>query len=273
MQNKQIEEFEARGVVKLDGLIPRELVDHAAQRAVDVLERAGVMRDGDWIAGRVAGWTVRNSLSKRLKPLARERFFGDLVSTDVLAAASKLAGDAALGTMIDRPQILFTPPDAETWTVPHKIWHLDYPRLGELGRPGVQMFAVLRSLRPGGGGTLVVAGSHRLLNDRGHVASKNVKKALKREPWFGALLKGDQPDRDRFLREPGRVGDVPVQVVEMHGEPGDVYMVDLRVLHTLAPNAAESPRLMLTQRFVRTSLLEELGAGADDGGGEAPAQG
>ena len=49
-------------------------------------------------------------------------------------------------------------------------------------------------------------------------------------------------------------------MVELHGEPGDVFLTDLRLLHTLAPNASRVPRLMVTQRF----LLESLsGAMAD----------
>ena len=34
----------------------------------------------------------------------------------------------------------------------------------------------------------------------------------------------------------GHVGDVELQVVEMIGEPGDAYFMDLRVLHTYAHN-------------------------------------
>ncbi len=258
MTHEQLDEFEERGVIKLPGLIARELVDRAADHATRVLERAGAMRDGAWLAERATDVSLRTRLTKRLKPLAKEPAFGDLVTRDVVAMAHSLAGGVPLTTLVGRPQILFTPPDAETWTVPHKIWHLDFPRLGSAAPPGVQMFAMLRPLPPGGGGTLVVAGSHRLVNDRGFVSSKEVKKALVREPWFAALLRGGQPDRERFVREPGLVGDVPVQVVEMHGEPGDVYMVDLRMLHTLAPNASDAPRLMITQRFVQPEVLQRI---------------
>jgi hypothetical protein len=60
-------------------------------------------------------------------------------------------------------------------------------------------------------------------------------------------------DRLRLLREIGRVGDVELQVVEMTGEAGDVYFMDLRMLHTVAPNALRIPRLMITQRFLLKS--------------------
>ena len=33
--------------------------------------------------------------------------------------------------------------------------------------------------------------------------------------------------------------------------PGDLWLMDMRALHTAAPNASEAPRLMMTWRFLR----------------------
>ena len=62
-------------------------------------------------------------------------------------------------------------------------------------------------------------------------------------------------DRERLLTESGSAqdpdeGDVSLRVVELCGRPGDVYLTDMRLLHTLAPNATAEPRVMLTHRFV-----------------------
>jgi ectoine hydroxylase-related dioxygenase (phytanoyl-CoA dioxygenase family) len=46
--------------------------------------------------------------------------------------------------------------------------------------------------------------------------------------------------------------------MELSGEPGDAYFTDLRLLHTGAPNASNRPRMMVTQRFVRADVMEEL---------------
>ena len=165
--------------------------------------------------------------------------------------------------MTDSPQLLFTLPNAESWTVPHSIWHLDLPRLPDSGLPGVQMFAFLDTVAPGGGGTLVVTGSHRLLNEGRRISSKQLKKRLKREPYFRDLMSRGFADRHRFIRERSRLGDVELQVVELHGEPGDVFLMALRILHTLAPNAARVPRIMVTQRFLLESLQGAAYAGMD----------
>ena len=153
---------------------------------------------------------------------------------------------------LSEAQLLFTLPNATQWTVPHALWHVDLPRFPESDPPGVQIFTFLDTVLPGGGGTLVVAGSHRLANEGRRIRSAEVKKILKREPYFQALFSEHETDRQRFLDEPVPVGDITLQVVELCGEPGDVFFTDLRLLHTIAPNASRAPRIMLTQRFLLT---------------------
>ncbi|MDJ0785294.1 MAG: phytanoyl-CoA dioxygenase family protein [Myxococcota bacterium] len=263
------EEFARRGVIRIEGLIPEALVSPARERAFECMDEDGVTRDGVWIDGRATGWECQNRILKKLKPWAKSDAFRRLITDEVIQAAHDLAPGHRLQPMVEHPQILFTPPNAEAWTVPHKVWHLDVPRLGPDEPPGVQMFTFLDRVEPGGGGTLVAAGSHRLLNGQGRIQSKDVKKRLQREPWFRELLRNGREDRKSFLEAPERVGDVELQVVEMHGEPGDVYLTDLRLLHTLAPNATMRPRLMVTQRFFRMDLLAQTYGGGE--GDQLPA--
>jgi len=228
--------FADRGCVHVPGLLPTDVVGPAYARVRSVLDRCKPDEPS-------------NATRKRLKPLSKLPEFSALLTHELRAHAVELAGGQELDEPLDRPQILYTPPDADQWTVPHTIWHLDVPRLGEIGLVGVQMFAFLDRVEPGGGGTVVVAGSHRLLNDQGKIRSKDVKKKLAREPYFKDLMNGALPNRDRLTQEIGRVGDVELQVFELCGEPGDVFFSDLRILHSLAPNARATPRLMVTHRF------------------------
>lgn len=255
-------EFSDRGLIRIEGLIPIRAVEEACEKALEILEREGAWRAGAWVDDAPVDWVRANHLQKKLKPLARTPAFMDLQTDAVRSVAEELAEGRALHAPVAYPQILLTPPNALAWSVPHDVWHLDSPRLGKLGRPGVQMWTFLRELPPGAGGTLLVAGSHRLLNDRGVIKSKDVKRLLRREAWFRALFQPGLSDRRRFLDEEGRVGEVDVQVVELHGEPGDVVLTDMRLLHTLAPNASRTLRLMLTQRFNR-DFGAELRAAAE----------
>jgi hypothetical protein len=56
----------------------------------------------------------------------------------------------------------------------------------------------------------------------------------------------------------GRAGEAEIEVVELTGQPGDVWLMDMRVLHTVAPNVRSTPRVMLTQRFAPRSTLGQI---------------
>ena len=110
----------------------------------------------------------------------------------------------------------------------------------------------------------LVAGSHRLLNEQGVIRSKDVKRRLEREEYFRALLRDDGSDRRRFLDEVGYVGDVELQVVELHSDPGDVFLTDLRLhVHTEASFDAKLFGVDLTiedaYRFARGEKLRSPG--------------
>jgi ectoine hydroxylase-related dioxygenase (phytanoyl-CoA dioxygenase family) len=115
----------------------------------------------------------------------------------------------------------------------------------------VQIFAILERVEAGGGGTLAVMGSHRLVHEGVRMSLADLRKKLERETYFSELMSNSTDDRMRFLNEIGHVGDVELKVAEMTGEPGDVYFMDMRVLHTISPNKLRVPRIMLTQRYRR----------------------
>lgn len=91
-----------------------------------------------------------------------------LMTPELLAVINILVDGQALDdAWLIRPSLLFTRPQVTEWTVPVNAWHLDIPRLPIAGLSGMQMFTFLDTVVPRGGGTLVVTGSHRLLNTTG----------------------------------------------------------------------------------------------------------
>jgi ectoine hydroxylase-related dioxygenase (phytanoyl-CoA dioxygenase family) len=56
----------------------------------------------------------------------------------------------------------------------------------------------------------------------------------------------------------GRVEGVPLKVMELTGQPGDAWLMDLRILHAAAPNGSDRPRLMITHRFVPNARVPEI---------------
>lgn len=252
------EHFALHGLIKRSAFLPPAQLGRVREVIFQQCEREGIWKDGQWqitrqefIPGLAAGMAL-------VKPLNRHPAIIDLAGGATLAAAGALAGARPVYPMNPHPALLCTFPNASTWWLPHQSWHLDLPRLAESGLPGVQIFAILDDVEPEGGGTLAVTGSHRLLNDEGRISSSDLRKRLKREPYFAELMSGKPSDRLRLLREPGRVGDVEVRVVEMSGAAGDVYFMDLRMLHNIAPNARSKPRLMLTQRYLLDHARHEI---------------
>jgi hypothetical protein len=121
------------------------------------------------------------------------------------------------------------------------------------------VLAFLDRVAPRGGGTLAIAGSHRLVarlvaQDRaGDGRSPAVRAALRRmDPFFDALgSREDEAERTLRLMESGATVDgVAVRVVELTGEAGDAVLMHPWQLHAPAPNAGTSPRLMLSHSVV-----------------------
>jgi ectoine hydroxylase-related dioxygenase (phytanoyl-CoA dioxygenase family) len=223
----------------------------------------GLWRDGEWRLDEHPRPQWPDSGLKASKAIGNKH-----------PAVEALLGEPALLALVDellegrafdrdtykRPQVLVSLPNADVWTVPAG-WHVDAPRLASNRRPGVQLFTFLDTVEPGGGGTLVIAGSHRLLNEGRYILARDMRRLLRREDYFRALYSeapGAAQDRARLLGQASMVGDVALKVVELTGAPGDAFLVDLRVLHTAAPNVRERPRMMATHRFLCADLMPEL---------------
>ena len=99
-----------------------------------------------------------------------------------------------------------------TRDVPTDNWHADAPYgLPVRPLPQLKLFTLLTDLESGGGGTMLVAGSH-------HVMA-------------------------RF----GDIDGVRVRVVELTGRAGDVVLVHPSVLHARPVNCHDTSRFMLVK--------------------------
>ena len=267
LSQEEKESFVKWGFVKIDALIPNEVVDPIREAVLDRLCRHGFWGEEGWKApaDAEAEMKLRNTIkeisrsSKSLRPILTER---------VLSYARNLVSGDEVEMSPPITQFLFTAPSSYVmnhdgrwngeWEVPRSIWHLDMPRSRSIGPPGPEMFTFLNKVEPKGGGTLILAGSHRLLNDVDYLSSKGVKRKLKRHAYFRELTGKGDGDRSRFLEEIGDIDNVPVKVVELTGDPGDVYFVDLRLLHSLGANTSDQPRMMIAQRMPRQEAFNAL---------------
>lgn len=253
MTPEQREEFERRGVLRLAGALGGDVVGGIRERVWEQAERGQGVRRGEPSSWR----RVRPSL---MKPLAARGLFEPLLGPVPGAALDALLGAGCWHRPASPGQLLMTPPDAREWFVPHQVWHLDLPAPGSArGVPGAQLFLLLDRVGPHDGSTLVVAGSSRLveaLPERADPAwagrSAEVRCALRRRvPWLRALwTAGPREERlARFVDAEGEHDGVPLRVVPLAGDAGDVFVTHLWTLHAPSPNAGARMRMAVTERL------------------------
>ena len=115
------------------------------------------------------------------------------------------------------------------------------------------VFACLAPVRSHGGGTVEVTGSHRLTGPGGRYAgrrSADVRVRLAEDHrWFRDLwTAGQEPDRtDRLLGSSSVLDGSELRIEELTGDPGDAFVMNPRLLHAVAPNCLDTPRMMLLQ--------------------------
>ena len=197
-----------------------------------------------------------------LQGLKKHTAFGPIGSTATLGALGDLLGDACWERPAHWGQFLVSFPTQENgeWTVPHRVWHTDFPlHMSAEPLSAALVFSFLSEVPPGHGTTMIVAGSHRVvrrfLEARPRMATVKMKVArralLQSEPW----LKGLSSDRDegdrvaRFMETESKIGDIPVRVVELTGHPGDIVVCNPAMLHAGSLNCAGRPRFMRVQRI------------------------
>jgi hypothetical protein len=262
---KEHQTYTEWGLVKIKALIPPQVVEPIRELVMERLRRREFWGSEGWIAPTDADGQKR--LNTTIKEISRNtKSLRSILTDRVLDYARELVSGDEIELSSPIAQFLFTAPrsyvmnhdgqwDGE-WEVPRSIWHLDMPRSAAMGAPGPEMFTFVNKVEPKGGGTLVLAGSHHLLNDVEYLSSKNVKRRLKRHTYFRELTGKGVDDRSRFMEEVGSIDNVPVKVVELTGDPGDVYFVDLRLLHSLGANTSDQPRMMIAQRMPKQEAFK-----------------
>jgi hypothetical protein len=256
---EQREEFEKSGIVRLVGAIaPKDAKDMRGCVWDALFARRQLRPDdpGTWAAKRVMG-------SHDLPKSVTLQQVGSPAVCDAL--------DSLLGARNwERPErwasLLVTfPESSEQWDVPHKVWHLDFPASRQTQELfAVRLFTCLAKLSPGGGGTVFVAGSHRLVRElvdtdgAVRLRSADARKALIRtHPWIKSLCSFDERvDRVRQFMKAGTViNGNEVRVVEMTGDPGDVLVTHPLMLHAPATNCGSDPRMVLSSTVYRKGVI------------------
>ena len=244
----QRDEFDHRGILRLPATIPPAEVTAMRQSLWEhLLDTHAIHPD------RPETWTVHTPA--HFQKLTGTGAFDAMATDQLCSVIDHLLGAGRWQRPVHwgRPLVTFPRPGT-AWDVPASDWHLDSQDVDELSM--VVVFAHLAPVRPRGGGTLVITGSHRLTTpagpqaDNAPVRSGEVKAYLRTlHPWMRDLWNaGSDAGRIHRYLEAGAVIDgVRVRVEELTGEPGDAVIMHPRLLHVVAPNSLDTPRMMLLQ--------------------------
>lgn len=245
--------FHARGLLRLPGQVEARVVAGLRARIDEHLRERCLVP-----APPPPGFVVHASKTAAVANACR---FEEIWGVATVELLDDLLGNGRWQKPRGAGQILpiTHPLDGVAWTLPHKVWHFDFTAPAALERlPGAQIFLCLDRIEPEGGGTLVACGTHRLVDairkreprDWPGRSAEVRKRLDATSAWLAALtsLREGEDRRARFMGDPTPCGDAELQVVELAGEPGDVFVMHPWLLHAPAPNCGDRPRLVLTER-------------------------
>jgi hypothetical protein len=249
-----ISDFESSGFVRVPGAFSAAVAAGICERIwQELARRHGIRREGR------ESWTVDQP--RHLQALRRSGAFDALASPILIDVVDRLLGAGSW----QRPRhwgdpLISLPRAGSEWTVPYLQWHIDWPaRCPAHPLFALKVLAFAGPVAAGGGGTLILAGSHLLVerlveqlpaDDRGH--SSRVRGLLARaHPWLRSLVE-NQPCGDRiqrFMHDGAVLDGVVLRVVELTGGPGDAVVLHPWLFHAPASNCSGEPRFMIGQNL------------------------
>ncbi|WNG56423.1 phytanoyl-CoA dioxygenase family protein [Archangium gephyra] len=243
--------FAETGILGLKGFIPRKAVAIVKDSILAELDRLKLREKGKLSSAKLQSLPVFQQTGKLSQMVKLGPELDGLFSAELLGTMNALAG-VPLKAAAPRPQLLLSFPNKEEWSLGGLNWHLDLavPKKDEL--PGVQAFLLIDDLQPRGGATLAIAGSHRL-HYVPEARNGNAHAVLRKDALFGALFEGPRASAEKLMK-PHSIHGVDVSVVEFCGKAGDVFLMDLRVLHSPSLNGTKNVRMMTTSRFLKTGI-------------------
>lgn len=217
--------FRHSGYLRLEGALDRPRVDGLRRAILSELKKLGIGVSGKAIHNPLRSLPVFQQVV-RLSGMVRVPDLHARIATPALCSAMTALAGTRLVSGNDA-QLLLSPPRQGDWTMQGLNWHTDVSALPDGRLPGIQLFVLIDDVQPQGGGTMAIAGSHRVPSIR------DLRARLRHDGDIEPMLAAND-----------------LSLLEMTGRAGDAYLMDLRLLHTPTINASERPRMMATARYL-----------------------
>jgi len=249
LKSTDIAGFLRDGILHLADAVPQEHLDPMRDAIWRFLERTTVRRDDPSTWGTASGMHMNR--------IAHLPVFSPLGSPRLCGAVDDLVGAGRWKHPESWGQFAITMPQpGPAWEVTASGWHSDSgPITG--GSDALFVLILLADLAPGGGGTLLVGGSHRALaeyvttltpEDVTRTARYHRGRFARSHPFL-AQLNGLEPvpgPRSTFFFQPSAPSPdgSALRLIEVQGRAGDAFLCHPYTCHAVSSNRASTPRMM-----------------------------
>lgn len=245
----ELSHFARHGFVRIPGALTPEFVARVQEAVWAGLQKLGrVSREEDLPT------TWRSEFNRR----SIDRIAGVELGPRLIEAVDQFLGRGRWRPVNTLGGMLLTFPSGppEEWGLPSEGWHVDNdPRRYLEQVDELMLFTFYSSVRPRGGGTLILSGSPQLLEcylaaldgDSAPDLARIVDRLPNWHPRLAELMGRKAVRRgtvEEWMKRGVEVHGVSLRVVELTGEPGDAVLCHPSMLHAVSRNCSSSLRIM-----------------------------
>jgi ectoine hydroxylase-related dioxygenase (phytanoyl-CoA dioxygenase family) len=223
--------FRDSGYLLLRRALGRNQVDPIKAQVLSELKRLNIWASGKTLSASIKSLPAFQQITKISGSIKQDNLHTKVINKEILTAISALTPQ---NLSPGQGQFLISLPNQGDWSINGLNWHTDISASAGGHAPGIQAFILIDEVKPHGGATLALAGSHRMAGQ--DEPGGRLREILRRE--------GDI-ERELSSRN--------LSIVEMSGNAGDVYLMDMRLLHTPSINSTSKVRIMATVRYLPVS--------------------
>lgn len=226
LKQSELDFFHDEGYLRLNLVHSKSHLKPLRESILRELSRLKVWAGGKPLGRSLSDLSPFQQISKLSSMVKIAGLDETLNTAEIRGAIADLTGRAPQSDQGSQP--LLSLPHQGPWSLRNLAWHVDVAAKPDGEIPGIQAFYLIDDVGPQGGATLALARSHRVA---GELAGR-LRGSLKMPGDLDAALSVSN-----------------TEIIEMSGRAGDVFLMDMRVLHTPSTNSADRIRMMATTRF------------------------
>lgn len=228
MTPEQKSAFQESGYLLLRQALSKKQVEPVKAHVLSELKRLKIWSSGKSLSVTIKSMPAFQQVTKISSLIKQDDLHSKVIDKETLASLSSLT-ETSLSPA--QSQFLISLPNQGGWSLNGLRWHTDISTSDHRSLTGIQAFILIDDVMPRGGATLAIAGSHLLAVQEEE--NRRVRDILRREGDLESQLSRHN-----------------LSIVEMCGHAGDVYLMDMRLLHTPSINSTSKVRIMATVRYL-----------------------